>query len=79
MQHLVLEQEIQCMSHASLEVQVGPVLLYNTNSFMHHASIVRANLNTILRPKFNQVPLQHIHYVCCLPKGINCSQEFFAN
>jgi hypothetical protein len=29
---LVLEYEIQCMSHSSLEVQVGPVLVYNTNN-----------------------------------------------
>jgi hypothetical protein len=36
------------MSHASLEVQFRPVLLYDTNDFTHHTSIVRAYLNNIL-------------------------------
>jgi hypothetical protein len=41
------------MSHASLEVQVGPILLYDTNGIMHHISIVHANLNNTLGPNFN--------------------------
>jgi hypothetical protein len=70
------------MSHASLEVLVLPVLLYNTNSFTHHVGIVRANLINILVPKFNQVPLDHIYdinHVLHMLQGINSLQELFAS
>jgi hypothetical protein len=79
---LLLEQEIQCMSHASMEIHVVPILIYNTSGFTRYISIVHANLNNILRPNFNQVSLDYlcnVSCILCVPRNINSPQELFAN
>ena len=70
------------MNQASLEAQVRPILLYNTNGFMYHVSIVDANLDNIFRPNFIQVPLHYnydINHIFCMPWGINSLQKLFAS
>ena len=49
----VLEQEIQCINHASMEIEVEPILLYNNNGFMHQTSIICVDLNNITKPNPN--------------------------
>jgi hypothetical protein len=45
---------------------------------MQHTSIVHTNLNNILGPSFNQVPLDHLHnvsYVFCVTQSINAPKN----
>jgi hypothetical protein len=62
------------MCHASQEVQVRPLLLNDVHSFTHHAGIICANLDNILGPNLNQVPLDHIcdiNGILHMTRGIN--------
>jgi hypothetical protein len=55
-------------------------LVNDTNNFTYHASVVHADLNNIIGPKFNQILHHHLHnvsFVLCAPRGINSPQEFF--
>jgi hypothetical protein len=62
------------MNHAFHKVQVGPVLLYDFNGYMHQVSIVRTDTSNVLGPNFNQVLYHYILNVLgiiCLPNGSN--------
>jgi hypothetical protein len=54
---------------------VRPVLLYDTNNLMHHAGIVRTNLDNIRGPNFNQVPLDYKPHPSYAPKNSSLARE----
>ena len=56
--------------------------MYNYYNFIYHANNIRANLDKILGPNLNLVPLDHIgniNYIFYMPQGINSLQELFAS